>query len=199
MLWHFQHSHNSNLATITPQVTPIYRERPQIPPQATLLCSARYQPPAAPPFYNTRPQFPHKQPHFTVQDPAKFSTALTTTKFPRHFHFCFQVCLLILNIVLFTRFSTRTSLIDNSKQSNFTFICVVGYWPLSGFTRSSQYKVSNLICWICQKDWSINKFILTLHHNHLDNNATAPKKHWCKHIYFILYTIYHVECFLCFD
>ncbi len=62
-----------------------------------------------------------------------------------------------------------------SKQSILTFVCVLGYRPLSGFTGSAKYKVSNLICWNCQKDWSIHKFVLTLHRKHLDNNTIATK------------------------
>ncbi len=34
------------------------------------------------------------------------------------------------------------SLHDDFQQSKLTFVCDVGYWPLSGFTGSSQYKVS---------------------------------------------------------
>ncbi len=93
-----------------------------------------------------------------------------------------------------------------SKQSILTFVCVLGYRPLSGFTGSAKYKVSNLICWNCQKDCLIHKFVLTFHWKHLDNNAMTTKngksvdfEYWCETDYFIMFTIDHVECFLNFD
>ena len=65
------------------------------------------------------------------------------------------------------------SLVDNSKQSKLTFVCDVGYWPLSGFTGSSQYKALNLIFGDCQKDCQINKFVLILHCKQLDHYVMA--------------------------
>ena len=65
------------------------------------------------------------------------------------------------------------SSVDNSKQSKLTFVCDVGYWPLSGFTGSSQYKALNLIFGYCQKDCPINKFVLILHCKQLDHYVMA--------------------------
>ncbi len=101
------------------------------------------------------------------------TTATTETKFPRLFNFSFQVFCLSSRLFYIQDFPQRQSSIDNSKQSNLTFVCVVGYWPLSGCTGSAQHKVSNLFCWNCQKDSLIHKFVLPSLWKHLDNDVIA--------------------------
>ena len=51
-----------------------------------------------------------------------------------------------------------------------------------------------------QNDWTMHKFVLTLHCKYLDNNAMAAKSdksiyfdHWCDCIYFIMFPFQPIE------